>query len=117
MTVDDAYIEVMRRPVGATPLVNYDLLLIGTVLLNSIGTTLTLGHTRPGNTLDYTRPHDESDHISLHIVRDFIAWTSGRVSLAPGCEERQRAWIAENWHRHQLEGLGDVLGLNSPEDA
>jgi len=87
-----------------------DLAAIGLALMNKIGSVAILGWASPGNSLDYASP---SDNPHAQIVQDFTAWTSGRKSLAPGCEERLRAFIdTTGWTRHQAAESSKRLGLD-----
>ena len=80
----------------------------GEALQTWIATTTLLGHTRPGHTLEYV--HVE-EWTAMAFVRDFVAWTSGRKSLAPGCEERLREWgMVEA--RERMTVAADALGLD-----
>jgi len=63
----------------------------GTALANWITTTALLGHASPGSTLDYV--HVEPGTYAA-FLKDFVAWTSGRKELAPGCDTRLREWGA-----------------------
>lgn len=72
-----------------------DIYLIGKALLNWVATTVQVGHSSPGMTLDYVHLDDSlgDESAAPLIVRDFVAWTSGRQHLAEGAEERLRRWI------------------------
>lgn len=49
------------------------------------------------------------------IVRDFVAWTSRRKTLAGGCEERLRAYVDDSgWTEHLLNQMAAVLGWRTP---
>lgn len=109
---DDAWREVMGRPIEGTPLHILDLYMLGEGVLNAVGTTVTLGHMNPANSLDYTLQPGPEDHVSIHILRDLLAWTSGRKFLSPGCHERLTGWVAQNWQRRQLSLVAERLGLD-----
>lgn len=90
-----------------------DLALIGAGLLTTVASVGLHGCASPGSTLDYTRgltsPHDL-------VVRDFIAWTSHRKSLADGCEERLRAYVDESgWTEHLQHQMSELLRGSVPE--
>ena len=61
----------------------------GLALSNWIASTVLLGHASPGSTLDYVHVEPGTDAAFL---KDFVAWTSGRKTLAPGCDDRLREW-------------------------
>jgi hypothetical protein len=87
-----------------------DLALIGAALLTSVTSVAQLGWASPGSSLDYTTG-DLDPHAM--IVRDFIAWTSHRESLAEGCEERLRALVKDSgWTRHIVSQMGKKIGLD-----
>jgi hypothetical protein len=65
----------------------------GDALAAWVAATAQLGHASPGSTLDYMPTPEPRTHQAF--VHDFVAWTSGRKSFAPGCAERLRAWGAE----------------------
>lgn len=84
-----------------------DLALIGAGLLTTVSSVSLHGWASPGSSLDYTkglsRPHDL-------IVRDFIAWTSHRKSLAEGCEHRLRSYVEDSgWTLHLRHEIGELL--------
>lgn len=86
-----------------------DLALIGAALLTTVTSVAQLGWASPGSSLDYSPKVSESHHM---IVRDFIAWTSHRKSLADGCEERLRAFVDDSgWTRHVLNQMSKNLGF------
>lgn len=79
---------------GVTKLTNAEVYGIGEALLSWIGAVTQLGHASPEGTLDYTR--GPMDNPCAYIVRDFVAWTSGRVDTVPGDpEERLREFVVE----------------------
>lgn len=86
----------------------------GMALENAIATTCALGHSSPGGLLDYTK--HRGDHSAEDFVRDFIAWTSGRKRLAPGCEERLREFGGAILPS-VMESMADKLGLTTEEKA
>jgi hypothetical protein len=95
---------------GSTTLSNTEVFMLGEALLVWLGTCIRLGHASPGSTLDYTT---SPEHLSLGglIVRDVIAWTSGRVELAPGCEQRVRDLMeAADIEQHFADQVGQILG-------
>lgn len=79
---------------GKTTLSNYEVFGLGESLLAWMGTVTRLGHESPGSTLDYT-VGAWTDNIFAYVIRDFVAWTSGRTKLVPDCEERIRGYIAD----------------------
>jgi hypothetical protein len=88
-----------------------DLALIGAALLSTVTSVAQLGWASPGSSLDYT-PRESDSHTM--IVRDFIAWTSHRKSLAEGCEERLRAYVDESgWTIHVLDQMSKKLGFGN----
>lgn len=76
----------------ATALSNYEVFMIGEALVNWLATTHQLGHASPVSVLDYAT-NDAPLGLGGLIMRDFIAWTSGRTSSVPGCEDRMRELI------------------------
>lgn len=70
-----------------------DLALIGAALLSTVTSVAQHGWASPGSTLDYTR-HILDPHAM--IVRDFVAWTAHRKTLAPGCEDRLRSFVEQS---------------------
>ncbi|MFL4476743.1 hypothetical protein ACIPUB_00515 [Paeniglutamicibacter sp. ORCA_105] len=96
---------------GQTDVTYGDLALIGAALLTSVTTVAQLGWASPGISLDYSSGVSDSHNM---IVRDFIAWTSHRKSLADGCEERLRAFVDESgWTRHVLNQMGKNLDFGN----
>lgn len=83
-----------------------DLALIGAAILTTVVTVQRMGWASPGSSLDYTNglrePHDL-------IVRDFIAWTSGRRSLAADCDERLLAYVEQSGWTDHLLGQVDLF--------
>lgn len=79
--------------------------LIGVTLLNWVTTVDQLGHGAPGATLDYVtsmKMTGEQTAAPL-IVRDFVAWTAGRLDMVPdGARER----LVRVAHRLELPGHG-----------
>ena len=84
-----------------------DLMAIGTTLLNIVATVQRHGHASPGSTLDYMTGLDLLDgeeSAAGHILRDFIAWTSGRKALSPGCDDRLKAYVNQSgWAQQALD--------------
>lgn len=79
---------------GATTLTNAEVFGVGDALISWMGMVGQLGHASPASTLDYTR--GPMDNVFAYVVRDFVAWTSGRTDTVPGDpEERLREWAAE----------------------
>lgn len=113
MKYDDAYMDVMGRDLDGTELKVLDIYLLGEAVLNAVGTCVLLGHANPANSiLDYTAEPGDYDHVSKHILRDLLAWQSGRVAMSPGCEERLRAWVAEEWLPRQMAKVGDAVATS-----
>jgi hypothetical protein len=81
---------------------------IGAALLSWVAMVGRLGHTSPASTLDYTR---ELGSIPALIVRDFVAWTSGRTDKVPGePSERLAELVAKaGWEPLLLASLNDSL--------
>lgn len=77
----------------------------GMALQNWLDTTQLLGHTTPAGSLDYVHPEEGSAGA---FVKDFVAWTSGRRHLAPGCEERLREF-AQDGLREGLQAVAKRL--------
>lgn len=102
-------------PVSKETTLTYgDLALTGATVFSAISLVCILGLASPGNTLDYNK-----GSIGPHavIVRDFIAWTAGRVHLAEGCEERLRHLVQETgWSKHSLTQTSGLLLPNGPVD-
>lgn len=112
MTVyDEKFIEVMGRDVEGTPTLKMlDLYLLGEALLNAVGTCILLGHASPANSvIDYTTTPDGDSHVSKHILRDLLAWQSGRRNAVPGCEERLRGWVTTDWLPKQMAHMEERL--------
>lgn len=84
----------LAAPFGDTNLTNLEVFMVGEAVFNWLTAVTRLGHTSPGATLDYAT-HAAELGIGVLIVRDFVAWTSGRVDKVPGCEERLRE-LAQN---------------------
>ncbi len=94
---------------GDTTLINYEVFIIGEAVLKWMNAVTQLGHESPASTLDYTTNAASLDLGSL-IVRDFVAWTSGRVEMAPGCQERMREIVADSGlGAHQAGVIGEFL--------
>lgn len=104
---DEKFIEVMTRRVGKTDFLNFEVYAIGQTLLNTINSVVVLGWSSPGSSLDYT--HDNGT-VGNDLVRDFIAWTSGRKALAPGCEDKLRQHIIDSgWQAYIQDGMSALL--------
>lgn len=89
-----------------------DLALIGAALLSTVTSVAYHGWASPGSSLDYTR--QISDPHAM-IMRDFVAWTAHRQPLAPGGEERLRAFVEQSgWTRHAVNQMSVRLGLVEP---
>lgn len=80
----------------------------GEALTAWIAATALFGHTRPGNTLEYM-PTPEP-WTTKSFIRDFVAWTSGREAMAPGCAERLREWGMEEAGQ-RMGRAAESLGL------
>lgn len=92
------------------------LALIGAQVLNNVGSVMALGWTSPASSLDYT--HHREDDFTQNIVRDYIAWTSGRKAKNPGAEERLRSYVTESgWHRHQFTQMAANIMPAEEESA
>ena len=102
--IDEAFAEVMTRRVGTSNLSHFEVFSIGHTVLNWGLTVQRLGHASPASTLDYTT--GIQDLFGL-VVRDFVAWTSGRTGMVPGdCRERFLAYLAAaNWETHAIDGI------------
>lgn len=84
-----------------------DLALIGAALLSTVTSVGLHGWASPGSTLDYTAGLREPHQM---IVRDFIAWTSHRKSMADGCEDRLRLLVVESgWTAHVEHQMSDLF--------
>lgn len=104
---------VLDRVSAYTDVTYGDLAMIGAGLLSTVSSVSLHGWASPGSTLDYTKglttPHDL-------VVRDFVAWTSHRKSLANGCEERLRAYVDESgWTAHLQHQMSELLSGRVPE--
>lgn len=90
-----------------------DLALIGAAVLNSVCTTFHIGHASPGMTLDYLHSLDtlgDDESAAPTIVRDFVAWTSGREDVVPGARDRLEQFIvASGWYREQVGRMGELM--------
>jgi hypothetical protein len=105
---------------GATTLSNAEVFGIGESLLSWMSAVTRLGHSSPASTLDYTKDPWNVDSPFPLIVRDFVAWTSGREELAPGCEERLRSLVeCADLDRHASSSIGKrlLLAANPPGHA
>lgn len=89
-----------------------DLALLGAALWSWVAAVNRLGHANPGSTLDYTTGLTEDLDASAAdwIVRDFVAWTSGRKHLVPGCEERLRSYVVRcGWQDRAVGEMATAL--------
>ena len=77
----------------------------GDALAGWISTTALLGHTSPAGALDYLHPQPGTAQA---FVADFVAWTSGRKDMAPGCEVRLREWGMDEY-RERMSSVADRL--------
>lgn len=84
----------------------------GQALANAVVTTVVLGQSSPAALLDYAHPAEGSEAA---FVLDFIAWSSGRKSLTPGCEARLREWGAAHAPT-AVDALAVDLGLFAPTE-
>jgi hypothetical protein len=112
-TDDPAFVESMLIPVGDTKWTALELYLLGQAVVTWVSVVAQLGHSSPADSLDYVRgngnPWDE-------YLRDFIAWTSNREHLSPGCEERLRQDNElTGWHRHRMERLNAAIAGSAPK--
>lgn len=90
-----------------TDLTYIDLAHIGAALLTAVTTVARLGWASPGSWLDYADPLGDPHSL---IVRDFVAWTSHRKSMAEGCGERLRAFVEQSgWTTHVLIEANQLL--------
>lgn len=97
---DPAFVSTMRKLVPGTQLTAYEIHEIGVSLVSWVHVVETLGHTSPASSLDYIA--SGTTGISGEIVRDFVAWTSGRTNMAPGCADRLRTLLTEaEWHNRE----------------
>lgn len=89
-----------------------DLNAIGRALLNTVSAVIQLGHASPASLLDYLdaiHPNMEG-HFAPLIVKDFVAWTSGRISESPKCEERLTEFVKQSgWYRDVVNSIGQRL--------
>lgn len=87
-----------------------DLVQIGTAFLNFVALAQQLGHVTPAGSLDYTTFLEDSPEPSdtyLRMVRDFVAWTSGKPAFAPDGESRLRTYVARTgWQVAMSDALG-----------
>lgn len=94
---------------GETTLSNFEVFMMGEAFYRWVGATITLGHSSPGMALDYTK-RDEAMGLPGLIMRDFVAWTSGRTHLVEGAEERLRELFAtSNFGADMAERVGAAL--------
>lgn len=101
--MSDTTIDLVDNIPGAN--ITYaEVLEIGTALLNWTASVGRLGHASPGSTLDYTRVLDS---IPALIVRDFVAWTSGRTHLVPGdpAERLNQLLAAAGWEAMVVDSM------------
>ena len=98
----------MTAVAATTTVSDGDLMAIGATLLNVVVTVRQLQHASPASSLDYMTSLDSD---AGHIVRDFIAWTSGRKGLAPGCEDRLIGYVDQSgWTRHRMDvAFADII--------
>ena len=113
MTADKNLPGLLDQVSSHTDVTYGDLALIGAALLTTVTSVGLHGWASPGSTLDYTTglrgPHEL-------VVRDFIAWTSHRKSMADGCEERLRSYVVESgWTAHLEHQMSDLLRPAAPE--
>ncbi|GAA4759824.1 hypothetical protein GCM10023350_52520 [Nocardioides endophyticus] len=112
MTAETNLPSLLDQVSSHTDVTYGDLALIGAALLTTVTSVGLHGWASPGSTLDYTtglrRPHDL-------VVRDFIAWTAHRKSMADGCEERLRSYVDESgWTAHLEHRMSDLLSHGVP---
>lgn len=93
---------------AAANVTNGELLEIGAALMGWVTMVGRLGHTSPASTLDYT---GTLDSIPALIVRDFVAWTSGRTGTVPGDPEARLKQLvqAAGWERVIVDRLDEIL--------
>lgn len=100
----------MAAKYGHTTLSNFEVFALGDALLSWMGTVARLGHSSPGSVLDYTKG-GFTTNLFAYVIRDFVAWTSGRVDLVPDCEDRIRQYIAQaDLDKHLANKGADVMG-------
>lgn len=89
---------------------------LGEAVLNWINVMQTLGHTRPGNSLEYMAAARDSDDRSLRLLYDFVACTSGRASkFSPDARDRLAdAVIDSGWMVEHVRALHRAAGLDKP---
>lgn len=93
--------SVLTLPAGGIITVA-ELVGIGAAVLDAVCNVEMLGHASPAATLDYLGR--EAGWSCADIVTDFVAWTSGRTNMRPGCEERLREYVSTTgWYRATLE--------------
>lgn len=93
-----------------TTLTNFEVIELGAALLSWMLTVQRLGHASPASVLDYTKNAALFDTPSPLIVRDFVAWTSGRKDAAPGCEERLRGLVEDaRLEDNAVANLSEIL--------
>lgn len=111
MSTAEAFTDAMSRKYADTEFSGIEIFMLGEALLSWVSTIKRLGHTNPSALLDYTHPTGVIWH---DILRDFVAWTSGRTNLAPGCADRLRDHAADSgWDdfvtRRMVEALRPAL--------
>lgn len=106
---ESPFADAMMRKYGGTEWAGIEIFQLGEAVINAAVTVAQLGHSSPASVLDYlpsglvgSAPHD--------FLYDFIAWTSGRKHLRPGCEDRIRNEIREGgWQQLAAERLDAIF--------
>lgn len=81
---------------------DYAITHLGATLISAIGVTFRHGHASPASTLDYVP--DDFESGAANIVYDFVAWTSGRRDMRPGCVDRLRQLVEDlDWEGAAVE--------------
>lgn len=101
----ERFAEALCHPYGDTTWKCLEVWQLGEAVLRMSTATAQLGHASPGSTLDYL-PHVITGSVPVDYIHDFVAWTSGRKHLRPGCEERIREeLVVSGLYRTFTEGL------------
>lgn len=106
--MSDTTIDLADNIPGAN-ITYYEVLGIGSAVLSWVVMVGRLGHTSPASTLDYTGSIPD---LSGLIVRDFVAWASGRTDKVPGdpSERMKELVAAAGWEQLLVEGPDVMSG-------